>query len=332
MKIFKRIFSILFYLGLGLLFVYLGIKDITSEQFSEIKIYFKSIHISLIVFIFIVLFFAHFIRALRWKLLINSLGYSTTALNTFFATMIGYLVNSGVPRLGEIVKCSIITKYDKVPFNKLVGTIIIERFIDVISLLLVFILAFIFQYDVLLNGLKEFSSFFSKDSDSFLGNKIILIIISVVVLILLILYKKIKKNKNKIIELFVGFKQGFNSLSNLKNKKLFIIYSLAIWTLYVFGIYIGILTIQSDFTPSISIALSALAFSSVGVIITPGGIGTFPLLIAKILTLNGYSYTIAFANGNIQWIMQFLIILILGLISFIFLPIVNNTKNVKSNI
>ncbi len=85
----------------------------------------------------LMLLVSHFIRALRWKILMEPLGYKPTTLNTFLAVMIGYWANLAVPRLGEVLKCTILAKYEKVPADKLVGTIVAERAIDVLSLIII---------------------------------------------------------------------------------------------------------------------------------------------------------------------------------------------------
>ncbi|WP_317235296.1 lysylphosphatidylglycerol synthase transmembrane domain-containing protein [Niabella ginsengisoli] len=104
----------------------------------------------------IVLLFSHWVRALRWRLIIEPLGYKPSKLNTFFAVMIGYLANQAVPRLGEVLKCSTLTRYEKIPLDKLVGTVILERLVDVICLFLLFCIALISQPDLYQNILTTF--------------------------------------------------------------------------------------------------------------------------------------------------------------------------------
>src|SRR5947209_19916122 len=97
----------------------------------------------------ILLLIAHYSRALRWKILMEPLGYRPSNFNTFAAVMIGYLVNAGVPRLGEVVKCTILAKYEKVRADRLVGTIVMERAVDIVCLVVVFLLAILFQGSVI---------------------------------------------------------------------------------------------------------------------------------------------------------------------------------------
>ena len=326
MKNFKKKISIIVFIILGIFFVYLGFKDLSKDQINQSIIYIKSLNFYLIILILILMFLAHIIRAARWKMLIDTMGYKVPLKNTFFATMIGYVVNAGVPRLGEIVKCTIITKYNQVSFEKLIGTVIIERLVDMIFLGFMFLLSFAFQYDIIIKGFNELH-IFRKNMPNEHSSNLNWILIVAFILIGIFLYFKFKKIKKMIANSIIGFKKGLTSFYYLKQKTIFFIYSVLIWLIYTVSIYVGILTIkEANFTPQFSMAISALAFASIGMILTPGGIGSFALFIAKILVLNGCSYNIGYANGTIQWFIQFFVILLLGLISFILLPILNQDK------
>ncbi len=128
----------LFFLGLGIFLVWWSVKDIDSEKMAEIRSALKNARLYLIIPVFIILITSHYVRALRWRLLMEPLGYKPDKVNTFFAVMIGYLANQAFPRLGEVLKCTLLARYEKIPADKLVGTIILERLIDAICLLLVF--------------------------------------------------------------------------------------------------------------------------------------------------------------------------------------------------
>ncbi len=92
---------------------------------------------------------SHWYRALRWNLLINTLGYKPRAIITFYSVLIGYLANVAVPRLGEVTRCAVLSKSEKIPTDKLIGTVLLERGIDLLSLLALIIIAFVLQIDVL---------------------------------------------------------------------------------------------------------------------------------------------------------------------------------------
>ncbi len=139
------IFQYLLFLGLGIFLAWWSLKDINAEKKSQIKTALNHARYWLIIPVFAILITSHLVRAVRWKLLINSLGYHPRTENTFFAVMVGYLTNQAVPRLGEILKCTLLARYEKVPADKLIGTIILERIIDAITLLTIFAITLAIQ-------------------------------------------------------------------------------------------------------------------------------------------------------------------------------------------
>src|SRR4051794_7373438 len=143
------ILQYLFFFGLGIFFVWLSVKNIKHEQWLQIKDALQRARHWLIVPAFLLLLLAHYSRAMRWKILMEPLGYKPSNFNTFAAVMIGYLVNAGVPRLGEVVKCTLLSKYENVRADRLVGTIVMERAVDVVCLTIVFASALIFQGSVI---------------------------------------------------------------------------------------------------------------------------------------------------------------------------------------
>src|SRR5688572_16515836 len=134
----KTLLQYLFFFGLGFFFVWMSVKDIDDEQLQQIKFALRNARYYLVVPVFAILLLSHYVRAIRWRLLMEPLGYKPHRANTFFAVMIGYLANQGVPRMGEVLKCTVLARYEKIPADKLVGTIILERLIDAITLLIVF--------------------------------------------------------------------------------------------------------------------------------------------------------------------------------------------------
>src|SRR5215216_1766653 len=159
------ILQYLFFFGLGILFVWLTVKDINKEQWQHIKLSLQQARHWLIIPALVFMFFAHYSRAIRWKILMEPLGYHPSTFNTFAAVMIGYLVNAGVPRLGEVVKCTLLSRYEKVRADRLVGTIVMERAVDVVCLIVVFISALIFQGGIIGEHVSAgFLNFFKDNS------------------------------------------------------------------------------------------------------------------------------------------------------------------------
>jgi len=334
----KKLINIIKYLvfmGLGIFLVWLSIHKIRSnpKEWDEFKQSISSANYWLFIPVFFIVVLSHIIRALRWKILIEPMGYKISSPNTFFAVMIGYMANMAVPRLGEVLKCTILARYEKVPAEKIVGTMVAERAIDAISLGIVFLLALIFQFDVVMAAYKELQILIAgKPEEPFSQTKkIIFISIAIIILIIaiwLFVTKRILKILKAVQKIITGVWEGLITTRKLQKKKTFFFYSFLIWLLYLLGTWIGFFAMQGTSSLGIDAALSALAFASIGMIITPGGIGTYPALIAIVLTLQQPSIPnpIGYANGTIQWFAQCLIVLSIGFVSLSLLPWYNRKK------
>jgi hypothetical protein len=327
------IIKYLFFLGLGIFLVWWSIHKMGDKNWEECKTALKSARFILFIPVFFILIASHLSRAIRWRILMKPLGYNPSLLNTFFAVMVGYLANLAVPRLGEVLKCTILGKYEKVPPDKLVGTILVERAIDVVSLLIVFVIAIGTQASII--------GEYAKDTirNNFLsGNKQMIIIkLTVVLVTVIVLYFALRfvfKKYNdigfvkKINIIFKGVGAGLSSVKNLQNKGAFIFHSIFIWCCYAAGTYIGFFVIPQTSNLPIAAAFPVLAFASIGMIITPGGIGTYQLFIMQVMELYGIEIAYGYANGLLQWVAQFFIILIVGFICLLALPYYNR-KNTK---
>jgi uncharacterized membrane protein YbhN (UPF0104 family) len=157
------------------------------------------------------------------------------------------------------------------------------------------------------------------------GNWKIYVYIGIGVILLalfFILRKRIPTIVASIKQILSGIWEGVMSATKLKQQKLFFVYSIGIWFLYLLATYVGLYATAGT-ESSFATAISCLAYASIGMILTPGGIGAYAYFMAKVLELNGVDYTLGLANGTLQWFSQFLIVLVLGGLSLILLPIIN---------
>jgi glycosyltransferase 2 family protein len=321
----KRLLTILqylFFLGLGLFFVWLTVKDIHHAQWLQIKDAVSRARHWLIVPALLFLFLAHYSRALRWKILMEPMGYHPSNFNVFAAVMIGYLVNAGVPRLGEVVKCSMLARYEKVRVDRLVGTIVMERAVDVVCLLVTFIAALIFEGQVINEHIfAKFSSFF-QDPSGHTSIRKVLIVLGAIAVVLTILYAVLKRFGHidavaKIKTVLKGILHGLGSIRIIRHKGLFLFHTVLIWTLYLAATTVGIYALQETSHLGIGGGLTTLVLGSIGMLIAPGGIGAYAWIVAKLMGWYGLDETtIGTALGWLLWSVQTLIILIGGLIFF----------------
>ena len=315
-----------FFFLLGIALIWWSLHQIPAEEWTKFTLALKQSKLWIVFPVFIILGLSHFLRALRWRLIMEPLGYRPSIANTYLAVLIGYLANLAIPRLGEVLKCTLLAKYEKVPAEKIVGTIVAERAFDVISLGIVFLLALGLQFNVIeagWNQIKNQTNASVIDSNEGDWKMYLLVGIGIVLIALFfILRKHIPTIVGSIKKIISGIWEGVMSATKLKQHNLFFLYSFGIWFLYLLATYVGLYATAGT-ESSFATAISCLAYASIGMILTPGGIGAYAYFMAKVLELNGVDYTLGLANGTLQWFSQFLIVIVLGGISLIILPIIN---------
>jgi uncharacterized protein (TIRG00374 family) len=270
---------------------------------------------------------------LRWRQLMEPLGYKPSKLNTFLAVLIGYFVNLGAPRLGEVLKCTILARYEKVPADKMVGTIVAERAFDVICLVIVFGLTFVFQFDVI-SSLAETSIYplFRNKEGQASYQKIIYLAIGALLffIILRFLFNRLGHINivQKVKAILTGVWHGLTSVRLLKNKPLFFVYTIGIWLMYLLSTWCGFFAIRETSSLSLADALTVLAMGSVGMIVSPGGIGAYALLVQSTVALyNIPEEPYGQALGWLLWFGQFISFILFGVVSFVLLPRVNKKRH-----
>ena len=258
-------------------------------------------------------------RAYRWKFALEHMGYTTSFYNNFMAVNIGYLLNLTVPKSGEISRAVILKKYENVPFDKGFGSIVAERIIDMIVLLFFVMAAVFLQFDIVKTFILD------KIPLKKLVVLIVLFVLVFVVLLRTYLYSK-KKWVLKLKEKVSGLKEGFLSILHIKKKWSYFFHTSFIWFSYLFTFYITLFVIPQTSNLSIGAIMTAFVVGSVAISFTNSGLGSYPFLISKILLFYSISETAGNAFGWIVWSSQMLLVLALGLLSFLFLPILNRNK------
>ena len=333
----KKSLSVLqyiFFLGLGIGLLWYTFRHLTDEQLGQLKDSFRQTQYIYLLPVVCTLLLAHFSRSMRWRILMEPLGYKPSRMNVFLAVMIGYFFNLLVPRLGEVMKCTTLAKYEKVPPDKMIGTIVAERALDLICLLLVIILTVAVQFDVIGPHVLNTLSRIGKDSEGELSVLKIAIIVAAILVIIFGLKWLFKRygTKGFLLKLklfFKGIGEGITSVARVKEKGWFVLHTIFIWIMYLLSIYIGFLAFPQIDHLGIRGSLSVLTFGSLGMIIpTPGGIGSYQYMIFETLTLPLYNVSkiSAMAFANVLWGAQTVIIVIFGVISLIILPLFNRVK------
>lgn len=272
----------------------------------------------LLIPIIILALLSHLSRAVRWKILIEPMGYNPSTAKTFYSIMSGYLLNTFVPRAGEILKCSLLSRYEKIPMNKLIGTILVERTFDLACYLIFIIITILIQINYVGSFVKKkFSQMAAGNQGLSIWIKLLVaaIIIFLVIVFLKWLFKKFAHHRH-IINLrgfHIGLKEGFNAIARLKNRGWFIFHTIFIWSMYLLEIYIGFFALSATSHLGIVEACSVLSLATLGMIVSPGGIGAFPLAVQEVLLIYNVD-NVSF--GWIIWGVSTAIVIVVGLISF----------------
>lgn len=333
----KSIIQFIVLLGIGILLIWLSLRKITPSQKLEIIYAFETADYFWVFISMLIAFLSHFLRAFRWNYLLTPLGHKTKLVNANCHVMIGYLANYGIPRMGEISRCTLATKYDNVPFEVALGTVITERIVDFIVFLLIFVLTLMVQFSELIGLARKW--IFNPLAARLQGitqhptKLIILIVIAVIIIggFLLIRKKLAGTLRGKFGNIIKGLGDGIGSIRNMKRPFAFIALSLMIWLSYFYSLYACFFTLKGTSDLGQRECLTLLLFGTFGVIFSPGGLGAYPYIISTILiTTYGLDQVSAIAFPWLAWTSQFLLVVGLGIISFIILPIYNRNRNVVS--
>ena len=314
----KNTIQTLFFAALGIAFIWWFWAKLGEEEKIQIWKSLSQTNYLWFGFAIIVSLLSHYIRALRWRLMSETFGCKVSRKNSFFAVMSGYLTNLAVPRLGEVVRCTMLKQSDNIPIEKSLGTIITERIIDMIIFALLLLSTLIIEQKLLLDYIEKN---FNLDFNNLLQLFIIGLVIIIVIVALFFAFKrKIKNNKtlNKTKELVKGFLEGIKSIFKLRNPLLFIFYSLLIWALWILGTFVCFKCLsQTEILNPIQ-ALVTTVLGAFGPMITPGGIGLQPAIFAEVLETYTISRPIAYVCGWLSWISSQIGTIVVGLIAFVY--------------
>lgn len=278
----------------------------------------------------IIAIISHLLRALRWEQLLGAMSYHPGTVRTFSAVLIGYFANFLVPRLGEVSRCGSLTKTADIPFEESFGTVITERLVDLLSLVILVGITFIFEWEPLQQSLFPTLK---------LPSGTLIITASILGLIGLGLFWKFKdllKNigeESKIGKMLLGWITGIGSIRNLAAPGKFIGYSIGIWLCYYLSTYTLFLAFPISENLGLSAALTVLVMGTFGMATpTQGGIGAYHSLVASAFVFYSLSYKDGFMLATFFHGTQMITLLLLGGLSFIltlFLPKI--TSRVEQN-
>ncbi len=331
--------KIIFFLSLGVFFIWIFIRQLTKEQIDEIFDNIQKAKYEWLVVSLLLGMVSHFARSIRSKLMLEPLGYNPSVANSFYAVMVGYLANLAIPRLGEFLRCTFLQRYEKIPFQKTFGTIIAERAIDLAIFFALFLIVFWIEFERIHEYVDQrvLNPLFGNSDSSNSIVKIALILGFVAAMLCWFLFRKrLRKYRliNKLEQLMIGFWHGMLSVTKIKKRALFITYTAIIWIGYFLMTYVCFFAFDglANLTPMA--AFTCLVFGTVAFMLVQGGIGLYPVIIAETLSLYGTSDTLGYAAGWVGWTIQEFMIVIFGTLSLIIVAFHKKSKddtNLRTN-
>lgn len=329
----RRYLRVAVFLSLGILLLWLITR---GQDLDLLREEFRQANYRWILLAMLCAFLSHFLRAVRWNMLIGTMGYRTSSRQTFYSVMTGYLANLAIPRMGEITRCVTLSKSTGTPFNALAGTVVAERVFDVFSLFAIVIITIVSQFGFLKNFL--YGMFWQPLVIRSQENWIMLLLLGIVLLalglgIFLFVKSKLRDPKehsffHKVKRQLRGFLEGTKTIRHLRGKGWFVLHTILIWGLYFMTVYLCFFAIQATSHLTLFAGLTLLAVGSLGILApVPGGIGTYHFLTIITLTeLFGIASEPATSYAYITHATQIMVNILGGTASWIILSMQHKSR------
>lgn len=277
---------------------------------------------------------SHISRTLRWGLMIEPISHKPRYVNTFLAVMVGYLMNMAFPRMGEISRCGVLAQHEKISFTKLIGTVVAERLVDMVTLFILLAIVFFSQFGQMLSFLKSNPEIQEKLTTVLTSPFLILGLFAIA--ILFFIFRKAFKNTTlfrKFMGILQNFKEGFISIRSIKQKGWFYFHSAFIWFLYYLMLYS--IFFAFDFTSGLNpiAGLTTFVLASFGMVApVQGGIGAWHFMAIEALSLYGVPYENSVIFAFVAHGSMTAMIIVIGLLSMLALPFINRRNNIPNKV
>lgn len=317
----KKILKTIIPLFIGLYLGWISIAQFSKAELIEIENSLLQANYWWIGLSIVIGLFSHLSRAYCWKYMLNKMDYHPNFLNRSMAVFVGYFVNLGIPRAGELSRAAVLNQYDEVPFEKAFGTIVAERLADMLIYASFIGIALVIQYqqisDILFTKLPK--------------NPLWLLLIGTLLCVIVFYFIKATKKSlspffRKVRKFIKGTIAGVKTILTMKKKWHYMGHMIFIWLAYFFNFYVIIFAFPETQHLPLDGVLVAFIIGTLSFATTNGGIGSYPIAIQTTLLLYHVPETIGASLGWIAWTSQTLLIVLMGAIAFILLPIVNKLK------
>jgi len=318
-----QILKFIGFLAVGILLLWFAFCDV---DFNKLTAHLKEANYSWLLLSVLFGLFAFISRARRWVLLINPLGFNPSLKNSFYALMTGYLANIALPRVGEITRCVALGKKEKIPMDQLIGTVVVERTIDFLSLLVIMVFLIFTSGDQISLFLKEGILIPIQDKISSLFSVIwilwvVLFVLGLFTLFLLVRYKKnLRKIRffSKMFDLARGIINGLKTITNIKRKWEFIFHTVFIWINYTLMTWVVVFSIESTSHLTFADSIFLLVIGGLAMSVpVQSGLGAFHYIISRgLLFVKGIPLEDGLVYALLTHESQLIFVAIIGTISF----------------
>jgi uncharacterized protein (TIRG00374 family) len=315
-------------LALAVIFLYIAFYGVNFNEVLNVVS-----HASVLwLFVFIItVFLGHIIRALRWKVILNSVKPNASFKNLFGALMVGYGVNCITPKLGEITRAVLLGKWENLSRSSMFGTVIVERVIDIISLgLAVLISVFVWRENL-------YDSFPWLETTLYFAGILMLTVILTIYLtvkykdrfygFIIRLFSKIsEKLAQKFAYIFEMLTEGFSSLKGRRNYIYTVLLTIVMLLVYALSSYVGFFMFVELKPVTFEMGWVLMSIAAIGVVIpTPGATGSYHTLAKSTLVLLfGFGETVSAAYAFLTHIISYFLFIFTALIVYF---VLNNQKN-----
>ncbi len=315
-KTLKNVLKYSLFIGIAVASFYFAFKDINFEGFVNDL---ENARYEYVLLSMIMGYLAFVSRGMRWVLLLKPIGESAHTWRAIHAVTIGYFVNMFVPRAGELARCTALYQADRVPVNKLFGTVILERVIDFIVLILLVILTFILEFDRLQDLFAA-----ASENNSPQNNNLLKIIGAIVVVSGALAFYFLRHRfrhlplYTKVKDFWAGIKDGLKSILKLEKKWPFILHTLFIWAMYYLMVYICVFALPETENIDPSSGLFVMIVAGLGMVVpTPAGAGSYHILVKMAMVALGISATVGLSFATLVHEGQLIMTAIAGAVAFV---------------
>ena len=314
----KSYIKILLPISIGIFCIFFSFRNISFTDFTK---YFYEINY---LWVFVGIFLgalSHISRSYRWKYLIEPLGYKLGFINSVLAVFSAYLINYTIPRAGDIARATMISKYEKIPLDKTLGTIVAERAVDVICILTIIATGLIFEF----NRISEKLISLIENTEI----SVVIIYVGVIILILFVSNRVLRKSKyyKSILNFFSGIVEGLTIIFKMEKRVPFILHSIFIWLMYILMFWATSMAFFELHEVAFYQFMISFTLAAISIMLSNGGIGIYPLAVEESLGWYGVQSTTGLAFGWVSWLSQTMMVIIFGGLSLFILPFINRNKS-----